>query len=244
MNSRNCKSCNNCKKSLQADWFFCPVCGAAAHEASVMEEYLRSAKKIEDSPGQQKSQGNSIADKIRQAFANGPKETASEDGGKYGAGVRAQVFEVVVRQAIAGAPWQEICRGPMQVNNITIEEVEEEVQKRRGGGGGAASTSKTPKAPSPFGGGATLGSPSQQIESIRLAINKLATEDKSDEAQLKEELNQIGLELAALEGKVQNLERAASSAKAEAQLQGDLGRELERRQQYKPGEGPGPHRIT
>ena len=238
-------SCKNCKKSLQADWFFCPGCGAAVHETSVMEEYLRSAEKLEDSPGQQKSHGNSIADKIRQAFASGAKETASADGNKYGARVRAQVFEVVVRQAIAGAPWQEICRGPMQVNNITIEEVEEEVQKRRGGGGGdEASASKTPKAPSPFGGGAALSSPSQQIRSIRLAINKLATEDNSDEAEAKQKLNQIGLELAALEGKVQYLEWATSSAQAEAQLQGDLGRELERRQQYKPGEGPGPHPIT
>lgn len=142
----NCKNCKNCERSLQADWFFCPGCGAAAHETSVMEEYLRSAERIKDSPSQQKNQGNSIADKIRQAFAGGAKETASEDGSKYGAGVRAQVFEVIVIQAMAGAPWQEICRGPMQINNITIEEVEEELQKRRGGGGGgAASSSKAPK---------------------------------------------------------------------------------------------------
>ena len=48
----------------------------------------------------------------------------------YGTGVRAQVFEVIVRQAIAGAPWREICAGPMQVNNITPEEVELEVNRR------------------------------------------------------------------------------------------------------------------
>ncbi len=35
--------------------------------------------------------------------------------GSYGSGVRAQVFEVIVRQALAGAPWKEICAGPMQV---------------------------------------------------------------------------------------------------------------------------------
>lgn len=44
---------------------------------------------------------------------------------------KAQVFEVIVRQALAGAPWREICAGPMQVNNITPEEVEVEVQRRR-----------------------------------------------------------------------------------------------------------------
>jgi hypothetical protein len=51
--------------------------------------------------------------------------------GKYGAGVRAQVFEVIVRQGLAGAPWKEICAGPMQVNNITVAQVEAEMKRRR-----------------------------------------------------------------------------------------------------------------
>ncbi len=51
--------------------------------------------------------------------------------GSYGSGVRAQVFEVIVRQALAGAPWREICAGPMQVNNISAEEVETEVKRRQ-----------------------------------------------------------------------------------------------------------------
>ncbi len=234
-------SCKNCKKQLQPDWFFCPGCGSAVHETSVMGDYLRSADKIDDSPGQPQNQANTVAGLLSNAVANGP-ETAPVDGSKYGPIVRASVLEVVVRQAIAGAPWQEICKLPMQVNNITIEEVEEEVQRR--GGGGAASASKAPKAPSPLGGGATLSSPSQQIKSIRLAINKLATEDQADEAEVKEKLKQIGLELAALEGKVQKLEWSAMSSQSETQLQGDLSRELERRQQFKPGDDPGPHRIT
>lgn len=50
--------------------------------------------------------------------------------GSYGSGVRAQVFEVIVRQALAGAPWREICAGPMSVNNISAEEVEGEVKRR------------------------------------------------------------------------------------------------------------------
>jgi hypothetical protein len=49
----------------------------------------------------------------------------------YGAGVRGQVFEVVVRQALGGAPWREICAGPMQVNNISPTEVEAEVIRRQ-----------------------------------------------------------------------------------------------------------------
>lgn len=50
--------------------------------------------------------------------------------GSYGSGVRAQVFEVIVRQALAGAPWREICAGPMSVNNISPDEVESEVKRR------------------------------------------------------------------------------------------------------------------
>jgi len=46
-------------------------------------------------------------------------------------GIRQQVFEVIVRQALKGAPWRELCAGPMQVNQITAEEIEAEVKKRR-----------------------------------------------------------------------------------------------------------------
>lgn len=56
---------------------------------------------------------------------------AGGQSGSYGSGVRAQVFEVIVRQALAGAPWREICAGPMQVNNISPDEVESEVRRRQ-----------------------------------------------------------------------------------------------------------------
>jgi hypothetical protein len=60
-----------------------------------------------------------------------PQQDANQQG-KYGPGVREQVFEVIVRQALAGAPWREICAGPMHVNNITAQEVEAEVRRRMG----------------------------------------------------------------------------------------------------------------
>ncbi len=59
-----------------------------------------------------------------------PQAPGIGPGGSYGNGVRAQVFEVIVRQALAGAPWREICAGPMQVNNIMPDEVEAEVRRR------------------------------------------------------------------------------------------------------------------
>lgn len=49
---------------------------------------------------------------------------------RYGLEVRAQVFEVIVRQALAGAPWREICAGPMATNQISEESVEQEVERR------------------------------------------------------------------------------------------------------------------
>jgi hypothetical protein len=60
-----------------------------------------------------------------------PTTPLAPGAGSYGSGVRAQVFEVIVRQALAGAPWKEICAGPMQVNNISPEEVEAEVKRRQ-----------------------------------------------------------------------------------------------------------------
>jgi hypothetical protein len=60
-----------------------------------------------------------------------PTTPFAPGAGSYGSGVRAQVFEVIVRQALAGAPWREICSGPMQVNNISPEEVEAEVKRRQ-----------------------------------------------------------------------------------------------------------------
>lgn len=64
--------------------------------------------------------------------APSPQSSSKPSGmsGSYGSGVRAQIFEVIVRQAIDGAPWREICAGPMQVNNISEEEVIQEVQRR------------------------------------------------------------------------------------------------------------------
>lgn len=164
---------------------------------------------------------------------------------KYGSVVRGQVFEVIVRQAIAGAPWQKICQGPMQVNNITIEEVEEEL-RRRGGGSDPASSRQPKKPPAPGGGDAfmALSSPSQQATNIRQVIEKLASGSESDASKMRKTLKEVALELESLQGKVQRLELVVIADQSEAQLQGDLNRELGRRPEFKPGDDPGPHHIT
>jgi hypothetical protein len=45
--------------------------------------------------------------------------------------VRQQVFEIIVRQAMAGNPWRIICAAAMEFNGITADEVEAEVNRRR-----------------------------------------------------------------------------------------------------------------
>jgi hypothetical protein len=53
--------------------------------------------------------------------------------GVYGTSIKQQVFEVILRQAMAGAPWKEICKGPMKVNGIDPQEIEEELKRRQAG---------------------------------------------------------------------------------------------------------------
>lgn len=242
----NCENCRSCKNSLQADWFFCPNCGTAKHETSLMQQYLRSIGSSEETPATHKSATEIVIGKILGLSNNASPNTASThtDGGKYGAGVRSQVFEVIVRQAMAGAPWQKICQGPMQVNNITKEEVEEEL-KRRGGGSPPASSIQ-PKRPSAPEGGATmtLSSPSQQATNIRQVIERLASGSESNTVKMQEKLREVALELESLEGKVKRLELVVIADQAEVQLQGDLNRELGRRPEFQPEDDPGPHHIT
>ena len=77
--------------------------------------------------------------------------------GSYGSGVRSQVFEVIVRQALKGAPWEQICAGPMEVNKISREEVIEEVRKR--GGGDQPPTAPVPRRPLPDEGSGSIALP-------------------------------------------------------------------------------------
>lgn len=69
-----------------------------------------------------------IFDDIWQALSNQFKKLNAKSS--LGSDKRSQVFEVIVRQAISGAPWRELCAGPMRFNNISIEEVEAEVRRR------------------------------------------------------------------------------------------------------------------
>ena len=62
--------------------------------------------------------------------ANTRHTVVSDQSGSYGSGVRAQIFELAVRQAMKSDTWRESCAAVMHVNKISIEEVETEVNKR------------------------------------------------------------------------------------------------------------------
>jgi len=105
--------CISCGSQLESNWTHCPYCGSfkSVLQEPVTDEHV-----------------NSIFEKMFD------RRMGSKQGA-YGSGVRGQVFEVIVRQAIAGAPWRQICEGPMAVNKISVEEVLSEVDRRRKMGG-------------------------------------------------------------------------------------------------------------
>ncbi len=193
-------NCLNCQAALQLQWVFCPQCGHAVQHDSRL-----------DLPGAGSPNFQSPF-----ARANIP----------HSAGVRAQVFEVIVRQAEAGAPWREICAGPMSVNKITAQEVEEELARRQGGGGptGAA----VPKTPSPWGDGGplTLNLPqlTQRIAAVREVLQKLLDMNAGDLEGFRRAIEQ--LDQAAVE--ISQIEQCASAQQQDAALQQDLERELMR----------------
>jgi hypothetical protein len=111
----------------------------------------------------------------------------------FGSSVRAQVFEVVVRQAVAGAPWRLICAGPMKVNNITEDMVEEEL-KRRKNGGATPSLDSPPEPPLPPGdtGTNTEGTlPSRVIDNVAFLLEGLVKDPPSIFAQKQESMKNL-----------------------------------------------------
>ena len=114
----------------------------------------------------------------------------------YGASVREQVLEVIVRQALAGAPWREICAGPMQVNHITPQEVEAEVKRRLGtdSGDSAEQEDLSPLEESLYKG-------DKQVKRLlRIADDIASSPSQSQRQSLADELREITRQLrAALE---------------------------------------------
>lgn len=225
--------CQKCRQRLEPHWAFCPVCGQQVSLLSdrVTEQDIEQIFSRMVNPG---------AKPFESAMSN-------SGGASYGSGVRAQVFEVIVRQAMAGAPWKEICAGPMEVNRIRAEEVEEEVRKRRGGGA-EPPTAGVPKKPiPPQGTGAValaLPTPSQRLVRARSILLGLVI-GCSDDNFMRPELNAAIAEVHEALRSVEMLESQENSMQRETNLQQDLERELHRtRQPIKPDDKKSSHHIT
>jgi hypothetical protein len=78
-----------------------------------------------------------------QAQSPAPVPAQAPRASSYGSGIRAQIMELAVRQALCGQPWRQTCASVMKANNITEHEVEEEVRRRIPPGGLYTDTSQT-----------------------------------------------------------------------------------------------------
>ena len=213
--------CATCSEALKPNWKYCPVCSAVVTAVPASGPIGWTQNKIDAV----------FADHL------GPQSTkpkADHSTGAYGAGVQAQVFEVIVRQGMSGAPWREICAGPLQVSNIDPEEVEAEIQRRRGGGPAKALPEKP--QPSPGASAAAFAFPlaSEQLAALRHSLEELG--QRSDAAHLQPDLSALLGRLDLLASSIYGLEHTDRSADTEARLQNDLERENSRvRQTFKPG---------
>jgi hypothetical protein len=185
--------CPVCGKAIQAPEQFCPGCGARL------------------------STGNETAG----------RKTSNVDFGKvsgrYGNSIRQQVFEVIVRQALAGAPWREICSGPMAVNHIGPEEVEEEMRRRIGGIAFSDGQLKGCESSNPQRKGwepelterkdmsESVKLPAKHLQEIRRSLEELINSDdsldsvKASLSTILKDILALGVSLAALEAELRSV---------------------------------------
>jgi hypothetical protein len=221
--------CPKCRYLLETHWSYCPLCGMRVVAFTALDDRaVDQAFSGTNKPGDQ----------------TGESKEDSAKSGSYGAGVRAQVFEVIVRQAMAGVAWQLICAGPMKVNSISTKEVEEEVRRRRGGGPSTAGVPNRP-APTQPAGAFALPAPSarQRLVAVESVLSVMLEKSAQDDPR-REELTAVVKDLQEALKMIEKLENSDLWKQSESGLNQDLERELNRsRQSIKPGDDKGPHHV-
>ncbi|HEY9776531.1 MAG TPA: hypothetical protein V6C81_22405 [Planktothrix sp.] len=108
--------------------------------------------------------------------------------------LRAQVVDVVVRQAMINPQWRELCDLAMQVNRITISEVRTEI-RRRGGEMHAPTAALKPKTAPQARATTPNGTPA--CDRLYQMRNTLETANKSNAevSSLRNELSKIATDL-------------------------------------------------
>lgn len=232
--------CLSCAGTLDRDWLFCPGCGSpVGHDRpflmrltdSQIDEIFERMKQVKNSFSLERPSASFNQAAAKSYGRDGmTQRPAGED--PIGSGVRGQVFEVIVRQAITGAPWKAICKGPMIVNQISEEEVEEEVKRRLGGDDrDDALVSKKP-SPEPGSGSVALQMPepslSHAVEDMLMDFVQLAESTDLDQLEFHSRLKRLLVELRKLPDSIRQLEGGFASSNAQQALQEDLMRELMR----------------
>ncbi|HEY9716612.1 MAG TPA: hypothetical protein V6C69_04030 [Trichormus sp.] len=127
-----------------ADLAFCIAANAVKHQDTVEDtqiEFMAAVRAIivAETPETKNVSTFSKAPRAPAAIGHMPtSEQKKEASGSVslthsdtGGLKREQVFEVIVRVALGGSAWRQICADSMQANQITEEEVENEVKRRR-----------------------------------------------------------------------------------------------------------------
>jgi hypothetical protein len=228
--------CAKCEQPIEKNWQFCPSCG---HTQTTSPE---PGKNAQDSTTRANGGANT---------GKGSKDISQDS--PYGSGIRQQVFEVIVRQAIAGAPWRMICKGPMQTNNISEEEIEAEMARRgssdsKAKNQNAKETEEASFAPPPQPKGETIqfaagNSMSDRIKTVAAklkAVNELGAKRQQE---FDMYVRSLLLELDKLLKEAQNYEQSQSNSNE--QLERDLEREAGRIKNEPKREDPpaGPHHV-
>jgi hypothetical protein len=221
--------CTICDLPLKPEWKFCPDCG---YNTPDWDEHIQPLfDDYEDSITV--SVGNNLFSPppdSEQSFAP-PVQPYQTSDGNYNTGVRAQVFEVIVRQAMAGAPWRTICAGPMLINKILPEEIEEEVRRRREMLGNT--TPGLPPSPPPHPPAKVevvkVPMPAERLVGVRSSLEKLLADKDLEREAVVAKIREV---LAALDSAINTIasqQDLLDEIEREAQLQRDLDREIRRK---------------
>lgn len=242
--------CVTCGSQLEPCWTHCPYCGKFK---SILKEF--SASDIDNIFEKMLNKAQKVVEKVRQT-------TATVD---YSAGVRQQVFEVIVRQAMAGAPWREMCAGPMAVNNINDDEIMAEVERRRktlnksasrvekqkdekqrsdDGLKTSVSTAQSGAPVAPFFEPVSASSPSVRIQKLYLKLEDFLEKSLEEEQQQKYSKRLLA-ELDDIMKAIHRLETLVNTIQTEITVNADLEREHRRNTKpfQPPDHGGGPHRV-